>query len=78
MAGKMEAVQACMYQQHGIGRPMKPGKETVVGAIAAIERWEKTDWDAEQLSLAKRMGCLLYTSDAADDTPCRSRWSPYH
>ena len=24
-------------------------------------------------------GCLLYTSDAADDTPlCRSRWSPYH
>ena len=23
--------------------------------------------------------CLLYTSDAADDTPlCRSRWSPYH
>jgi L-seryl-tRNA(Ser) seleniumtransferase len=56
IAGKMEAVQACMYQQHGIGRPMKPGKETVVGAIAAIERWEKTDWDAEQLSLAKRMG----------------------
>ena len=24
-------------------------------------------------------GCLLYTSDAADDsTLCRSRWSPYH
>ena len=23
--------------------------------------------------------CLLYTSDAADDsTLCRSRWSPYH
>ena len=23
--------------------------------------------------------CLLYTSDAADDSlPCRSRWSPYH
>ena len=23
--------------------------------------------------------CLLYTSDAADDTPlCRGRWSPYH
>ena len=22
--------------------------------------------------------CLLYTSDAADDLACRSRWSPYH
>ena len=22
--------------------------------------------------------CLLYTSDAADDMQCRSRWSPYH
>ena len=22
--------------------------------------------------------CLLYTSDAADDAVCRSRWSPYH
>lgn len=22
--------------------------------------------------------CLLYTSDAADDFTCRSRWSPYH
>ena len=22
--------------------------------------------------------CLLYTSDAADDLTCRSRWSPYH
>ena len=27
----------------------------------------------------KGLACLLYTSDAADDTPlCRSRWSPYH
>ena len=22
--------------------------------------------------------CLLYTSGAADDMQCRSRWSPYH
>lgn len=22
--------------------------------------------------------CLLYTSDAADEIWCRSRWSPYH
>ena len=55
IAGRMDSVQACMYQQHGIGRSMKPGKETVVGAIAAIERWEKTDWDSEKIALDKRM-----------------------
>ena len=27
----------------------------------------------------KHWNCLLYTSDAADEsTLCRSRWSPYH
>ena len=26
----------------------------------------------------RRQACLLYTSDAADSTLCRSRWSPYH
>ena len=24
------------------------------------------------------LSCLLYTSDAARSTLCRSRWSPYH
>ena len=24
------------------------------------------------------LNCLLYTSDAADERSCRSRWSPYH
>lgn len=66
IAGKMEHVQACMYQQHGIGRPMKPGKEAVVGAIAAIERWEKTDWDVEKHTLAKRM---LEISDRLSSLP---------
>ena len=29
--------------------------------------------------LIKVVGCLLYTSDAADEgLGCRSRWSPYH
>ena len=32
--------------------------------------------DAMQNAVPK--GCLLYTSDAADDLTCRSRWSPYH
>ena len=50
----------------------------------------KVDVDSNRDSAAKQnvmsiptlilfKDCLLYTSDAADDTPwCRSRWSPYH
>ena len=37
---------------------------------------EATNTDIEADSMK---GCLLYTSDAADDNSlCRSRWSPYH
>ena len=28
--------------------------------------------------LQQAKACLLYTSDAADEEECRSRWSPYH
>ncbi len=28
--------------------------------------------------IRKNPPCLLYTSDAADEHRCRSRWSPYH
>ena len=39
---------------------------------------QKSYVDAMQTGDTMR-GCLLYTSDAADDlTRCRSRWSPYH
>ena len=30
------------------------------------------------MEISRYMPCLLYTSDAADSTLCRSRWSPYH
>ncbi len=32
----------------------------------------------QQLSDNQSDICLLYTSDAADEHRCRSRWSPYH
>ena len=42
-----------------------------------------TGCSADHPGLAEPAGCtvyacLLYTSDAADDMQCRSRWSPYH
>lgn len=43
VAGRLDLVRATMWQDKGIGRPMKAGKETVISAIAAIERWVKQD-----------------------------------
>ena len=34
IAGRRELVRACYAQQRGIGRPMKAGKEAVMGTIA--------------------------------------------
>jgi len=44
VAGRADLVKACLFHQyHGIGRAMKVGKESIVGAIAALERWESLD-----------------------------------
>lgn len=55
IAGRLELVQACIYQEHGIGRPMKVGKEGVVGAIAALEAWEKDDHSHARQVVAERL-----------------------
>jgi len=53
IAGRLDLVRACLLQERGIGRPMKAGKEGIVGAIAALRRWNEHDdrarrraWDA--------------------------------
>ena len=63
IAGRRDLVQACVYQEHGIGRPMKVGKEGVTGAIAAIEAWRAEDpavlreaLDARLARAADRLG----------------------
>ena len=35
-------------------------------------------YDTGGLWMQEYYSCLLYTSDAADEGWCRSRWSPYH
>jgi len=55
VAGRRELVEACLLQQHGIGRPMKVGKEGVIGAIAAIEAWSADDRPALQAQLKRRI-----------------------
>ena len=55
IAGRLPLVQACIYQEHGIGRPMKVGKEGVAGAIAALEAWRTDDHDQARQTLSARL-----------------------
>ncbi len=43
VAGKKALVRAAFMQNGGIGRGMKVGKETIAGAMAALDAWEKRD-----------------------------------
>jgi uncharacterized pyridoxal phosphate-dependent enzyme len=54
IAGRRDLVRACHAQQRGIGRPMKAGKEAVVGAIAALERWAGLDHAAIEAAVEAR------------------------
>jgi uncharacterized pyridoxal phosphate-dependent enzyme len=55
IAGREDLVQACMYQEKGIGRPMKVGKEGVIAAIAGIERWLRLDHESLARDLERRL-----------------------
>lgn len=43
VAGRRDLVHACFMQEMGIGRPMKVGKEGIVGIMASIDRWMNRD-----------------------------------
>lgn len=51
VAGRKDLVDAVYLQNRGIGRPMKAGKEAIIGAMAALEYRAQQDmaaWTAEQ------------------------------
>src|SRR5690606_24018146 len=55
VAGRLGLVRACLYQEKGIGWPMKDGKEAVIGTIAAFVRWSRLDREAIAASLQSRL-----------------------
>lgn len=46
--GDTERIAACRLQEGGIARPMKVGKETILGLLAAMERYVTNDVTAEK------------------------------
>jgi len=55
IAGQRDFVRACMFQERGIGRPMKASKEAIVGTIAALQAWMAADHPARQAEEAARL-----------------------
>jgi L-seryl-tRNA(Ser) seleniumtransferase len=43
VAGRKDLVRATYLQNRGIGRGMKTGKESILGAVAALEAWGRRD-----------------------------------
>ena len=58
IAGASDLIRATYLQHRGIGRTMKAGKESVVGAMAALEVWERRDHAAARRAEEARVDAL--------------------
>ena len=64
VAGTSDLIRAIYLQHRGIGRTMKAGKESVVGAMAALEIWENRDHGAARRAEEARVA--LWMCELAD------------
>ncbi|MGE0211190.1 MAG: aminotransferase class V-fold PLP-dependent enzyme [Parvibaculaceae bacterium] len=58
VAGRRDLVRAAYAQSRGIGRPMKAGKEAVVGTIAALRRWTQLDQETARRDTERKAATL--------------------
>jgi D-glucosaminate-6-phosphate ammonia-lyase len=47
VCGRAELIKACLAQNAGIGRAMKVGKESIIGALVAVRRYATADPEAQ-------------------------------
>jgi len=66
VAGKIDLVRAVFLQNHGIGRPMKVGKESISGVMAALDAWGRRDHQAIR---EKERGILDLWASGLKDIP---------
>lgn len=66
VAGRKTLVRDAFLQNMGIGRGMKAGKESIAGAMAALEAWERRDHAAIR---AREAGYLSLWSSALAGRP---------
>ena len=84
--GKKELLQAAFLNgcPHGsIGRPMKVGKEEIMGLLAAVEQWIVRDHEAEWREWERRLAVIADAANAFDTVetsirqPGRSNVAPH-
>ncbi|MEO1019132.1 MAG: hypothetical protein AAFY56_15775, partial [Pseudomonadota bacterium] len=66
VAGKKTLVRTAFLQNYGIARPMKAGKESIAGALAALQSWQVMDHQAER---ARQREALGYWQRQLNDLP---------
>jgi D-glucosaminate-6-phosphate ammonia-lyase len=54
IAGRRDLIDACRAQARGIGRPMKIGKEAIVGLLTALQRYVARDAATAAAELARQ------------------------
>jgi uncharacterized pyridoxal phosphate-dependent enzyme len=54
IAGRRDLIAACRAQERGIGRPMKVGKESIVGLLTALQRYLARDETTVATELARQ------------------------
>jgi len=67
IAGRRDLIQACEAQQRGIARPMKTGKEQIIGLLAALALYEGLDATAEARRRTRVNTALTATLEGRDD-----------
>jgi L-seryl-tRNA(Ser) seleniumtransferase/D-glucosaminate-6-phosphate ammonia-lyase len=58
IAGRRDLIEACEAQTRGIARPMKVGKEQILGLLVALERYEAAD-EAAELERRRRVNAVV-------------------
>ena len=67
--GRKELLQAAFLNgapHHSIGRPMKAGKEEVMGLLAAVEQWVARDHEAEWRQWERRLATVAAAVEGVD------------
>ena len=68
--GRKDLVEACAVNaspNHGVGRPMKVGKEEIVGLLKAVELWSNPEFEKRMFD--KWQGLATYMIDALTEIP---------
>jgi D-glucosaminate-6-phosphate ammonia-lyase len=69
VAGRRDLIAACRAQERGIGRPMKVGKEAIVGLLIALERYARRDEAAAKAELARQQRIVALIADGLRGQP---------